>query len=76
MPDRRRLQVIDGHGTIGYSRLFSPAGNADILEHDKAYGGPEPPPLDHNGIDDAFAGKASVVQFWYNGQWLTLTRAD
>jgi hypothetical protein len=27
------------------------------------YGGPKPPPIDHQGIDDAFLEKASVV--WY-----------
>lgn len=41
MLDRHRLQLIDGHGTIAYSRLLSPVGNTDRLEHDEAYGRPE-----------------------------------
>jgi len=32
-----------------------------ILRHYRAYGGPNPPPIDHNGIDDSFLEKASVI---------------
>jgi hypothetical protein len=40
------------------------------------YGGPKPPPLDHEGISDIFIGKASVVWYWYRDRWLKLQGAD
>ena len=73
--DRNFLQEI-GNGRIGYSRMIASAGADYILEHHKRYGGPKPPPLDHQGIEDAFLGKASVVHYCYRGKWLRLTGAD
>jgi hypothetical protein len=74
-PDLNYLQGI-GNGRIGFSRELSVASPRYIQEHYKAYGGPEPPPLDHDGINDAFVEKASVVWYWYKEQWLRLTGAD
>ena len=59
-----------------YSRQIEPVGRAYIMDHYKAYGGPAPPPIDHEGINDIFVGKASVVQYFYRGKWLHLTGAD
>lgn len=75
MEDRIFMQDI-GDGRIAYSRRISPAGNAFILRHYHAYGGPKPPPIDHQGIDDAFLEKASVIWYWHDGKWLKLTGAD
>jgi len=47
-----------------------------ILRHYRAYGGPNPPPIDHNGIDDSFLEKASVIWYRYHGKWITLKGAD
>jgi hypothetical protein len=66
----------DGQGTPYYSRVISAVGKDYILEHHKAYGGPEPPPITHQGINDAFAEKASVVRYFYHGKWLELQGAD
>ena len=74
-PDRNYLQGIGG-GVIGFSRALGVASPRYIQEHYEAFGGPEPPPLDHDGVNDAFVGKASVVWYWYEGQWLQLTGAD
>jgi hypothetical protein len=74
--DENYLQVVDGSGTLGYSRVISAVGKDYILEHYKWYGGPEPPPITHHGIDDAFAEKASVVRYFYRGKWLELQGAD
>jgi hypothetical protein len=41
----------------------------------RAYGGPKPPPIDHQGIEDA-SEKASIVWYFYESQWLQLTGAD
>ena len=73
--DKNFLQS-SGDGRIVYSREIQPADRKFILDHYRAYGGPEPPPIDHQGIDDAFLGKASVTHYWYGGEWRHLTGAD
>ena len=73
--DKNFLQGA-GDGRIVYSREIQPADRKFILDHYRAYGGPEPPPIDHQGIDDAFLGKASVTHYWYGGEWRHLTGAD
>jgi len=61
---------------IGFSRGISPVMKDFILRHYNAYGGTKPPPIDHQGIDDAFIEKASVVWYFHDGKWLKLTGAD
>lgn len=73
--DHGGLQVVRGE-EIGYSIAIYPVDEAYILDHYNAYGGPEPPPIDHQGINYAFIEKASVVLYWYEGQWLRLQGAD
>ena len=65
-----------GDGKLGYSHGIATVGHEDILRSYRAYGGPEPPPMDHQGIDDAFLGKASSTWYFYRGQWLRLTGSD
>ncbi len=74
--DENYQQDVDGRGTLGFSRSISAVGGDFILEHYKAYGGPEPPPIDHQGINDAFVEKASVVRYFHRGKWLELQGAD
>lgn len=74
-PDRDRLQGIGG-GAIGYSRAIGVASPDVIRTHYERYRGPKPPPLDHDGIDDAFIEKASVVWYWRRGRWLELTGSN
>jgi hypothetical protein len=73
--DQGFLQGV-GEGQIGFSRRISVVGREYILDHYREYGGPKPPPIDHDGIDDAFDGKVSVVLYYYKGEWLTLQGAD
>jgi hypothetical protein len=73
--DRIYLQTISATD-IGFSRGISPVGRDFILKHYRAYGGPKPPPIDHQGIDDAFIEKASVTHYYYEGKWLGLSGAD
>jgi hypothetical protein len=75
MKDIDRLQSW-GDDEIVYSRAIRPVGKTNIMEHYKALGGPQPPPIDHLGIDDAFWGKASVINYLYQGKWLELQGAD
>lgn len=75
-PDRDFLQVIDGEGRIGFSRVLNGVDRKYILDRYKNYGGPKPPPIKHQGINDAFAEKASVVHYFYRGKWVELQGAD
>jgi hypothetical protein len=75
-PDFDFLQTIDGNDTIGFSRGISAVNRDYILQHYRWYGGPKPPHMDHQGIDDAFIGKASTVLFYHKGRWLRLQGAD
>jgi hypothetical protein len=75
-PDRGWLQDI-GERRIGFSRYISTVGQAFILEHHARYGGTTPPPrIDHEGINQGFAEKASTVLYRHNGSWLKLAGAD
>jgi hypothetical protein len=73
--DRNHLQGMGGD-RIEYSRLITAVGRDFILRHYRAYGGLAPPPIDHQGIDDAFLGKASVTWYFHRGKWLGLQGAD
>ena len=70
------LQTIDGNGTIGFSRSLSAVDRSYILDHYRNYHGPKPPPIDHQGIDDAFLGKASTIHYHFRRQWRELQGAD
>lgn len=74
--DENYLQTINEGGRIGYSRMIEAVGRDYILSHYRDYGGPRPPSIDHQGIDDGFAEKASVVRYYYRGRWLELQGAD
>jgi hypothetical protein len=75
MEDRIFLQGPGGD-QFYYSRGISPVGRDFIMRHYDAYGGPKPPPIDHQGIDDAFIEKGSVTWYFYRGKWLKLSGAD
>ena len=67
--------AIAPDGDNAQPRGIRAVGRDFIMRHYRAYGGPKPPPIDHQGIDDA-SEKASVVWYFYEGQWLQLTGAD
>jgi hypothetical protein len=73
--DTDRLQSWTGDRIV-FSWAIAPVGRQYILEHYRAYGGEKPPPIDHQGINDIFYGKASEVLYFYRGRWLHLTGAD
>lgn len=50
MEDRNFLQTINTTDP-GFSRDIRPVGKDFIMGHYRAYGGPTPPPIDHQGID-------------------------
>lgn len=75
MKDIDRLQDSGADG-IAYSRVIAPVDRAYILQHYQRYGGTKPPPMDHQGVNDAFVEKGSAVLYFYRGKWLQLTGAD
>lgn len=74
-PDADFLQVV-APGRIGFSRAISVVSPGDLRKHHERRGGPEPLPLTHAGIEDAFVEKASVVWYWHHGKWFQLAGAD
>ncbi len=73
--DQSYLQGPDGN-QLSYSRQITAAGGDFIMRHYRAYGGPQPPPIDHQGIDDAFLEKASATWYFHLGKWLRFQGAD
>jgi hypothetical protein len=73
--DRIYIQGVKKY-QFWYSRGIRAIGRDFIMRHHQAYGGPQPPPINHQGIDDALVEKTSVVWYFYEGQWLKLTGAD
>lgn len=77
-PDNTFLQGA-ASGKTEYSRGINAVSKDYILSHYQGYkesGAPKPPPLRHQGIDDAFLGKASTVHYYYRGKWRQLQGAD
>lgn len=74
--DRGVLQG-NGRGGMDFSRLVTPADPERMLQKQRDYDGPPPPdPLTHQGIEDHFVGKASVIRYCHEGVWLRLRGAD
>lgn len=73
--DVDRLQGWGGEKIV-YSWKIAPIGRKQIMDYYNGFGGEKPPPMDHQGVDDQFCGKASVVLYFYHGKWLHLTGAD
>ena len=75
MEDKGRLQVT-GVNSIAYSRVIGVARPSAIRVYAQEFGGALLPRLDHDGINDAFVGKGSIVLYWFGGKWLELTGMD
>lgn len=74
-PDKQWLQSTGGDN-VGFSHVVSTVSATYITEHAHRYGDKPPPVLDHEGIEDAFMGKASSIHYWYQGAWLILQGTD
>lgn len=67
--ERFHIQGVGG-GKIGYSRALYPASADHILSMYQAYGGPEPPPMDHKGIQRALFPRRQMAEV----DWCGLSR--
>lgn len=74
--DAGYLQTIDGTGTIGFSRDISTASPEQIRKYQDRLPKPLLAAIDHDGIEDAFIGKASQVRYFTNGKWIVVPGAD
>ena len=74
-PDATFLQGIGG-GAIGFSRVLGVASASRIRRYAKDHGGLPPTRMDHDGLEDAFAEKASTIVYRDAGHWLELAGAD
>ncbi len=72
--DRLSLQGL--RANIGFSRKIEAASTEVIERRYRAYGESPPKALEHQGIEDIFLGKASVILYCHNGKWLRLKGAD
>ena len=63
-------------GQVIYSRVIAGVSADYVLKHYERGAGTEPPPFDHEGINDLFAGKASVIHYCERGKWIGLTGLD
>lgn len=65
-----------GADSAGFSWAITVADEALMRRYNREFNGPAVPPLDHQGIESHFLGKASVILYWHNGRWLSLQGAD
>jgi hypothetical protein len=76
-PDSRYKQYLGEDIGVYFSRVISTVDKTFIVKHNESYTPTnELPPIDHEGIDDYFLEKGSVVHYFYEGKWLKLTGAD
>ena len=75
MADKEFLQTGNSK-VIEFSRAIRVATPAQMRSYHEAFGAGKTPRLDHDGIDDAFVGKSSIVRYWSAGKWLQLQGAD
>lgn len=66
--------TMTGEWTFG--RAIDTVDSTYIRTRYERYGGPKPPAISHQGINDIVVGKASSVWYWHSGQWLRLQGAD
>lgn len=62
-----------GDGVIRFQRRIETIVPKRIKALFDRYGGDPPPPLTHDGINDRFGGKGSVIRYCYEGKWRELT---
>jgi hypothetical protein len=72
--DSQYLQQVSDRG-IGYSRLLSVAPSKVIRRH-IPHGNQPSPAIDHDGIEDAFIEKGSVLWYYSGEKWIRFAGAD
>jgi hypothetical protein len=73
-PDLQYLQVISRDNKIGYSRMLT-AVNPQSLRS-RAIKRAALKAIDHDGIEDAFIEKGSLIWYWSGVKWVKVSGAD
>jgi hypothetical protein len=68
---QRDVLQTGANGVSEFARTINIATAKSIADHAREYGGPKPPPLDHEGIEDG-GETASIVRYYFRGKWLQL----
>jgi hypothetical protein len=71
-PDSQYLQVTSGGGKIGYSRQIEPASPGTIRRHINR----SKQNTEHDGIENAFLEKGTIIWYRSNGKWMKLSGFD
>jgi hypothetical protein len=71
--DRSYLQEVAA-GRIEFSRTIVAVSEAYLARHAASRG--RAGPVDHQGIDDRFAGKGSTILYFAGGKWVSWPGAD
>lgn len=74
-PDSQYLQVVSGGREIGYSRQLAVVKPRSIRQR-VTRGAHGLPSIDHDGIENIFLGKGSVIWFLSNGKWMRISGDD
>jgi hypothetical protein len=73
--DLQYLQVISGDNEIGYSRRLTVATPKIIRQH-LVHNTRSSLSIEHDGIEDVFLEKASVIWYSSGGKWVRFSGAD
>jgi hypothetical protein len=73
--DAGGLQGI-GDGKVGFSRFIGTAPPTAMLQNRTLYGASDFPPILHDGIEEAFAEKGSVVHYLHEQTWYRFLAGD
>jgi hypothetical protein len=72
-PDLLYLQVISRDDKIGYSRMLTSVNPKSMRSRAKGTGLKA---IDHDGIEDAFIEKGSLIWYWSGVKWVKVSGAD
>jgi hypothetical protein len=74
--DEDFMQGTGGTPAVVFSRAIGTATPGRIVEALVRHKRTDHPPLTHDGIEDAFVEKASVIWYWHDGKWVQLPGSD
>jgi hypothetical protein len=74
--DAQYLQVVAGNGRIGFSRQLAVTSRTVIRRRLGTHGALKPATVDHDGIENNFVGKVSLVWYWSGGKWIQILQTD
>jgi hypothetical protein len=76
--ETRDVDFLQGVGgdSIGFSHEIRIVSRAELRRRLAAHREHSPVPVTHDGLEDAFVGKASGIGYYYRGRWYSFPGAD